>query len=153
MYRLDARLKAGGRLLGSTYVTIVDPRAPLKQIGPAGARSPSWRLWRGSARPCFEPPRRRHLHRDHRTRIGAAQLLRARHAEEAASTPIGNGEQARAQVLGGRTPPEAGGLPLNVTDDGERSILELILLGILVASFMALLVALYVSERRGRPLV
>ena len=73
--------------------------------------------------------------------------------KNAASTPTGNGEQARAQVLGGRTPPEAGGLPLNVTDDGERSILELILLGILVASFMALLVALYVSERRGRPLV
>ncbi len=56
-------------------------------------------------------------------------------------------------MLGKRTPPEAGGVPLNVTDDGERSILELILVGILVASFMALLVALYVSERRGRPLV
>ena len=112
-YRLDARLRAGGRLLASSYVTIIDPQKPFKQLRPPRLLA---RQTGGSARACLGSERGRYFHRDPRTPV---QRKASEPAKPKTRTPGGAGE--RAQVLGERTPPEAGGVPIGVSDGGAIS--------------------------------
>ena len=142
-YRLDARLRAGGRLLASSYVTIIDPQKPFKRYvrpdcspaKPAAPREPGSGL---SEVVTF-------------TEIPAA----AQPAQRKASEPAKPKEQdTLKQVLGERTPLEASGVPIAVTGDGaSRSLLELVLILSVIGLLIALSAAIYVSVRRGRPLI
>jgi len=149
MYRLDTRLRAGGRLLGSSYVTIIDPRSPSKQY----------------VRPDCSPAKLAPTARSTRAPVlGSRDIVALTEsaapvpptASEPKPKPKAGGTQNAAvdelaQVLGERTRPEAGGVPINVTGGREsRSILEveLVVFGLLIL-FASVL---YMSVRRGRSL-
>jgi hypothetical protein len=151
MYRLDARLRAGGRLLGSAFVTIIDPRSPLKRYV-----RPECSLAKLAA--AARPPR------------GPVSGLRDIVAFTEIPAPVQDkspepakpraaGAQSddgeRAEVLGELTPPSVGLTPPSVgltpPEGGDVPIvLELVLLLSVIGLLIGLASGLYVSVRRGR---
>lgn len=148
-YRLDARLRAGGRLLGSSFVTIIDPRSPSKQyVRPKCSFA--------KLTPVTRPPRGpvsglRDIIAFTEIPAPVQRKSSPPAKPKAGATPSGEGEQA--EVLGELTPPEAGGVPIGVADGGgSRSVLELVLLLGVLGLLLLLVSVLYVSLRRGRSL-
>ena len=136
-YLLELTSRGGKRHLARTFVTIVDPESPKKSYAmPHCSTADLAALARSSgAAPFLAEPVTRH---------GSAP---------AAQTSRGAGPNDVSTVLGDAFPRGLGS-PIPRVDDEEdsRALLPLILLAIVLASLLALLVVVYESLRRGRPI-
>jgi len=147
-YRLDTTIKAGGKRLGSAFVTIVDPRSPSKRYA-----RPKCSPAKLSA--VARPPQGPVLgHRDPVLLTAISAPVQRKSPElakpKAGRTPSDDIEQT--QVLGQLTPPETGGAPIDVAADGSRTSLELVLLLSGIGLLIVLGSLIYGSLRRRRSL-
>jgi len=140
-YSLKATSRANGQRLWSTFATIIDPRAPLKVYARPKCSAVSVDL--AAAAP---PPR---------GAVAAVSGFVATVRGGSAKPTAGRARSAdgeRTQVLGEVSPPGVG-VSIGATYGGSRKILpELALLVSVIGLLISLVLVIYGSLRRGRPL-
>ena len=142
-YLLESRLRAGGRRLGRTFVTIVDPESPGKRY----------------ARPQCLPTDLAALVRPAFGAVPALDEIVATVPSVPAapnSVRTQSVDDQRAQVLGQISPPGVGASIDVANGGGSREILELVLLsiviGVLISLVAVIAAVIFGPMRRGRPL-